>query len=118
MVMRPKSSATVVVRLSSTPLRSSVRVLIALIISSVRSGWISLTEVTIVVLPTPKPPAMSTLTAEVPSPGPPASEPPNAIEHRLQEIHVRHIRLVGRHWRAKQEIPSLDQVTDKDLHGG
>src|ERR1044072_4512895 len=63
--MRPKSSATVVVRLASTPLRSSTLSLIALITSSVRSGLISLTEVTMVVLPTPKPPAMSTLTAEV-----------------------------------------------------
>src|SRR5258708_3744022 len=62
-VIRPKSSATVVVVLRSTPVRLSTGVPAALSSSSVDSGRISLTEPTRVVLPTPKPPAMSTLRA-------------------------------------------------------
>jgi len=57
MVIRPKSIATVVVCLCSTPDRSSTPTLSSVRYSSVRSGRISLTEPTRVVLPTPKPPA-------------------------------------------------------------
>ena len=58
MVMRPKSSATVVVFFRSTPARLSSPVCLpTLSASSVDSGRISLTEPTRVVLPTPKPPA-------------------------------------------------------------
>src|SRR5215472_19373529 len=60
-VIRPKSIATVVVSLPSTPSRASTSTLGALITSSVRSGLISLTEETSVVLPAPKPPAMRIL---------------------------------------------------------
>src|SRR5215472_19073817 len=60
-VIRPKSMATVVVVLSSTPSSSSTRTLGSLSISSVRNGLISLTEDTSVVLPAPKPPAMRIL---------------------------------------------------------
>src|SRR3984957_18018058 len=59
--MRPKSIATVVVDFCSTPSRSSTRRLGSLSVSSVRSGRISLIELTIVVLPAPKPPAMRIL---------------------------------------------------------
>src|SRR5580700_760827 len=60
-VIRPKSIATVVVDLCSTPSRSSTRRLGSLSASSVRSGRISLIELTIVVLPAPKPPAIRIL---------------------------------------------------------
>ncbi len=62
-VMRPKSMATVVVVLDSTPSRLSVAALTEVSSSSVLSGSISLTAPTRVVLPTPKPPATRILTA-------------------------------------------------------
>ena len=55
--MRPKSIATVVVRLSGTAAVSSTPSDAAVMVSSVRSGGISETARTSVVLPTPKPPA-------------------------------------------------------------
>ena len=54
--------ATVVVRLFGTALRSSTLALAAVITASVVSGTISETDPTNVVLPTPKPPAMTILT--------------------------------------------------------
>src|SRR5690606_33613768 len=57
--MRPKSNATVVVDLVRTRLASSIPTLASVMISSVLSGRISLTEPTIVVLPTPNPPTMT-----------------------------------------------------------
>lgn len=57
MVIRPKSMATVVVALCSTPSSRSVAALTSVSSSSVFSGSISLTAPTKVVLPTPKPPA-------------------------------------------------------------
>src|SRR6202161_4133321 len=60
-VIRPKSMATVVVVLPATPLMSSTPTLRSLSVSSVRSGRISLTALTRVVLPTPNPPAMRIL---------------------------------------------------------
>jgi hypothetical protein len=81
----PKTKATVVVVLSSMPDRSSMPELSSLSISSVRNGRISLTDPTMVVLPTPNPPAIKILTAladrvcvtDV-------SELTNAIKNRLQ----------------------------------
>ena len=63
MVMRPKSMATVVVIFWSTPSVSSTDWPASLSSSSVRSGRISLTAPTRVVLPTPKPPATSIFSA-------------------------------------------------------
>ena len=63
MVMRPKSIATVVVVLPSTPDRSSMPTPGSVSTSSVRSGRVSLTAPTMVVLPTPKPPATRILIA-------------------------------------------------------
>src|SRR5262245_14376428 len=86
--MRPKSIATVVVvlpgtcRLSSTPTPADV------MIASVVSGVISDTEPTSVVLPTPKPPAM-TIFAEVTRPGLgrcDISEPPKSTQHPFQQL--------------------------------
>lgn len=61
--MRPKSIATVVEDLDSMPSRLSVAALTWVSSSSVLSGAISLTAPTKVVLPTPNPPATSTLSA-------------------------------------------------------
>ena len=71
-MIRPKSSATVVEDLRSTPVRSSTPAPIALSTSSVRSGVISLIVSTMVVLPTPKPPAMRIFVDCCPTPAPAA----------------------------------------------
>ena len=63
-VMRPKSMATVVVVLSPVWVRSSMPADADVMTASVRSGLISETAPTNVVLPTPKPPA-TTIFAEV-----------------------------------------------------
>ncbi len=63
-VIRPKSMATVVVVLSPVWVRSSMPAEADVITASVRSGLISETAPTNVVLPTPKPPA-TTIFAEV-----------------------------------------------------
>jgi hypothetical protein len=83
-VMRPKSSATVVVCLPSTPLRSSTPTLASVRSSSVCSEGISLTELTNVVLPVPKPPATTILTAVGTSSSSDCSDSTDTIEHRLQ----------------------------------
>ncbi len=61
-VARPKSIATVVVVLSGTPDRSSTAPLAEVSAASVVSGVISETDPTKVVLPTPKPPAITIFT--------------------------------------------------------
>jgi hypothetical protein len=60
-VMRPKSIATVVVVLVGTMSASSTPMEAVVMACSVSSGGISESELTRVVLPTPNPPAMSTL---------------------------------------------------------
>ena len=62
-VIRPKSSATVVVVLLPTPDRSSRPTLAVVRVSSVRSGRTSLIAPTSVVFPEPNPPAMRILCA-------------------------------------------------------
>src|ERR1700736_1471908 len=62
-VSRPKSIATVVVVFSCTALESSTRPARTVMAASVSSGSISEMAPTKVVLPTPKPPAMTNLTA-------------------------------------------------------
>src|SRR5690606_15442757 len=63
-LMRPKSIATVVVDFIGMPVRLSIPALALVTNASVRSGTISETAPTNVVLPTPKPPA-TTILAEV-----------------------------------------------------
>src|SRR5215472_2798487 len=88
-VMRPKSIATVVVDLRSSPSRSSNSELGSLSASSVRSGRTSLTEPTRVVLPTPKPPAMRILIATgTDSRSPVGSELAKGIGHLLQDPQI------------------------------
>src|SRR5919205_1609061 len=96
---RPKSMATVVVRLCGTAERSSTPALASVITASVVSGSISDTEPTKVVLPTPKPPA-TTILADVavgagsratPWPGPTVSEPSKSTQHPFHQRHVRDV---------------------------
>src|SRR5882757_10396506 len=99
--MRPKSIATVVVtfpgtaRVSSTPSPAEV------IIASVVNGVISETEPTSVVLPTPKPPAM-TIFADVTRPVGGRcgvmSEPPKSTQHPLQQFSTHRVVVVERGW--------------------
>src|SRR5690242_2808263 len=96
MLMRPKSMATVVVilpgtcRLSSTPTPAEV------MMASVVSGVISETDPTSVVLPTPKPPAM-TIFADVTRPAAgrcDMSEPAKSTQHPFQQFSAYRVGLV------------------------
>src|SRR5262249_20841980 len=98
MEIRPKSMATVVVvlpgtcRVSSTPTPADV------MIASVVSGVISETEPTSVVLPTPKPPAI-TIFADVTRPNAPRcdmSELPSSTAHPLQPLRTDRVVPVQR----------------------
>src|SRR6187455_840952 len=97
MLIRPKSIATVVVvlpgtcRLSSTPTPAEVMT------ASVVSGVISETDPTNVVLPTPKPPAM-TIFADVTraDEGRAILEPPKSTEHPLQQFRAHRIVVIQR----------------------
>src|SRR5690606_30204155 len=90
-VMRPKSMATVVVVLSPVWVRSSMPADADVMTASVRSGLISETAPTNVVLPTPKPPA-TTIFAEVVerlSETAPPLELAKSTEHPFEQCHVR-----------------------------
>src|SRR3954466_2304671 len=96
MLIRPKSIATVVVvlpgpcRLSSTPTPAEV------MIASVVSGVISETDPTSVVLPTPKPPAM-TIFADVTRPAAgrrDMSEPAKSTQHPFQQFRTHRIGFI------------------------
>ena len=86
-VMRPKSMATVVVVLSPVWVRSSMPADADVITASVRSGLISETAPTNVVLPTPKPPA-TTIFAEVVEREAPPLELAKSTEHPFEQCHV------------------------------
>src|SRR4051794_29182498 len=96
MLIRPKSMATVVVilpgtcRLSSTPTPAEV------MIASVVSGVISETDPTSVVLPTPKPPAM-TIFADVTRPAAgrcDMSEPAKSTQHPFQQFRAYRVGFI------------------------
>src|ERR1041385_8481908 len=87
-VMRPKSMATVVVVLSPVWVRSSMPALADVITASVRSGLISETAPTNVVLPTPKPPA-TTIFADVVERAAPPLELAKSTEHPFEQRYVR-----------------------------
>src|SRR6478735_6238942 len=90
MLIRPKSMATVVAVLLSTPKLSSTPTPACVIVSSVVSGRISLTEPTRVVLPTPKPPTITTLTAVVAEAGSrSALRGPTTVSELLKSMHHR-----------------------------
>src|SRR3954471_1373064 len=93
MVMRPKSSATVVVILDSTPKVSSTPIPRWLSSSSVCSGRISLIVPTMVVLPTPKPPATRILMAIAGvTAATPGSEPAYSMQHFPVDAFVDRLR--------------------------
>src|SRR5215207_10780390 len=111
--MRPKSIATVVVDFSSTPVVSSTPTLASVSNSSVRSGRISLTAPTNVVLPAPKPPAISIFTATgSSSAGPMRLERTETTDHRLKYGLAGQL---GRPARlADQDETAVEQVTEED----
>src|SRR5271169_6377378 len=108
--MRPKSMATVVVALFSTPCRSSWLTLTLVSASSVRSGRTSLIALTSVVLPTPKPPAMRILNAASGPPGP-GSESPEPMQHLPQQLSAG--LLAGRAGRLHLDPALLDEVGEQ-----
>src|SRR5689334_16222835 len=110
MVMRPKSRATVVVSLPSMPARSSTCTPASVSSSSVRSGSISDTDATMVVLPVPNPPAMTILTAVGTVSW--SSDPTNTIQYGLQEIPVGDLGGGVLH----EHVTAFDQVRQQDLH--
>src|SRR4051812_13267467 len=115
-VIRPKSIATVVVCLDSTPTMSSTPMLSSVRYSSVSSGWISLTEPTMVVLPTPKPPATRIFSAiGRASSSTRVSEGAKAIENRLEYTHIGNLRC--RHGGACPDEAPVEEVAQQDPHG-
>src|SRR5580698_3525621 len=123
-VIRPKSSATVVVVLPPTPDRSSRPTLAVVSVSSVRSGLTSLIAPTRVVLPDPKPPAMRILCA-VNGPGraaglagaasgPAVLECAQAIENLLEHVGLR--SLAGRSSLYHGDRSLRGQVGEQDAY--
>src|SRR5690349_8991412 len=114
MLIRPKSIATVVVLLPSTPLTSSMPTPALVSTSSVCRGRISLTALTSVVLPTPNPPAMRIFTASGMCP----SERSETIDNRLEDAIVGPLRpdglVIHRFVHLDQSL--LEQVTQQDAH--
>jgi hypothetical protein len=113
--MRPKSMATVVVVLPAMWLVSSTPRLAVVIAASVVRGMISETAPTKVVLPTPKPPAMTILTgvgARDSLPGEADLYCPESIEHPLEKCKVRAVANAGGAVHGHQ--PLLGHVTDQD----
>src|SRR5215211_3724035 len=113
-VMRPKSIATVVVVLPWIWVVSSTPRLAVVMAASVVSGMISETAPTKVVLPTPKPPAMTILTG-VGVLDSPAGEPdlycPESIEHPLEKRKVGAVANAGGPVHGDQ--PLLGHVADE-----
>src|SRR5918992_438614 len=116
-VMRPKSIATVVVVLPWIWLVSSTPRLAVVMAASVVSGMISETAPTKVVLPTPKPPAMTILTG-VGARDSPVGEAdlncPESIEHPLEKRKVWAVADAGGPVHGHQ--PLLGHVADE--HAG
>src|SRR3954469_9517723 len=106
--MRPKSIATVVVVLSGTRAASSTPIEAAVISCSVSSGGISDSERTKVVLPTPNPPAMSTLRGLRGS----ASACTETIQEPLENLGGRTVP-VGRRRQVHDEVLGVHEVADQ-----
>src|SRR5690606_15975135 len=109
MVIRPKSSATVVARLPSTPDRSSTPTPASVRYSSVLSGSISLTALTSVVLPTPNPPATTIFTDEVGGEVAGRLEGTESLQQRFQGLVAE--RGVSRLRQPDRDQVQLPQVT-------
>ena len=82
--------------------------------SSVRSGAISLIELTRVVLPTPNPPAIASLTAVIPTLSSPGlvtgSESTNAIDDRLEYVGIRS------GFGTEEDQLQVDEISDQNFH--
>src|SRR4051812_16184815 len=111
MVIRPKSIATVVVVLRSTPETSSTPTLRSVRCSSVRSGRISLTAPTMLVLPTPNPPATRIFTASGMAAPRLGSERLESIQHFLQKPFIG--KTIVRLGPSDGDQPVLEQVTEQ-----
>src|SRR3569833_561951 len=114
-VMRPKSIATVVVVLASTPATSSTRTPRSVRISSVRSGLVSETAPTSVVFPAPKPPAMRILIA-LGSLRPCRSKRMESIDHCPVHLLVVHEFGVGLRVLHRDET-LVEKITEQHAHG-
>src|SRR6266516_3525096 len=90
MVMQPKSSATVVEILAGTSPVRSISAATDVIAASVVSGWISEIADTAVVLPTPKPPAMTIFTGRGGrrAPGSGSVDGFESTDHPLDQVRV------------------------------
>src|SRR5262245_44740184 len=116
-VMRPKSMATVVVVLPWIWVVSSTPRLAVVMAASVVRGMISQTAPTKVVLPTPKPPAMTTLTraaAHNSTAGEPDLYCPESIEHPLEKRKVGAVADAGGPVHGDQ--PFLGHVAHQDTN--
>src|ERR671925_1622388 len=114
-VMRPKSIATVVVVLPAMWLVSFTPTLAVVMAASVVSGMISETAPTNVVLPTPKPPAMTILTgvgARDSAPGEADLYCPESIQHPLEKCEVWAVADTGGPVHGHQAL--FGHVTDQD----
>lgn len=120
-VTRPKSNATVVVDLPSTPPRSSTPTLSEVITSSVCNDSTSLNAETSVVLPAPKPPATTIFNVSgtglcpAGSTDPPntaTSQLPNAFQDHTQRLRVRTLPLPTRG--VHHHLPPVQQVSQQN----
>src|SRR3954452_1454474 len=114
--IRPKSIATVVVVLPGTCRMSSTPSPAEVMMASVVSGVISETEPTSVVLPTPKPPAI-TIFADVTRPDDgrcAMSEPAKSTQHPLQQFRAHRVVRVERRGLVHRHQPVGGHVGDED----
>src|SRR5260370_8173641 len=113
MLMRPKSIATVVVVLRSTPVSRSMPLLASVSSASVCSGRISVTAQTMVVWPAPKPPAIRILIETGVLAGLSAiSESAKPIGDPPEELRIRQLR-----WRYRpvnHDEASYQKVSEND----
>src|SRR2546421_7724097 len=112
MVMQPKSSATVVDTLAGTSPVRSISAATEVIAASVVNGVISEIADTAVVLPTPKPPAMTIFTGTGGrcAPGSGSADGFESTDHSLDQVRV----LRKREDRAlDDEVPQRGEVGDE-----
>src|SRR5690606_5229773 len=113
-LIRPKSIATVVVDFIGMPVRLSMPALALVTNASVRSGTISETAPTNVVLPTPKPPA-TTILAEVGllvrvSTCAVESNTPESTENPFDQLATFIVAGILFQCRRNAHVPGFDQV--------
>src|SRR4030088_1579955 len=108
--MRPKSMATVVVRLSGTASASSIPIDAAVIACSVSSGGISESERTSVVLPTPNPPAINTFSGMSSS----CSACTESLQQPFEDLGGGAAAAHRLRWQVHRQVTGVDQVADQD----